>query len=395
MLQLKRQRSRLWDGESTTTASGSFAGIPELYIETSSEFSGVRNHVGQSRPAPCRPGVAASSGEHYFGPITPNSCRVLITGINNIAAGDHNNIITKILEQRFTAHLGSAHVVILTVPLRHYLLADHLVNRQTALVNFFIEELWEPDKGQTGDLRGQPPAAPSSASCEAPSPTPGSASCESSSPAPVLPPVSRPRLPLALPSVCRPRLLLALPPVIRPRLPLVLPPVSRPRLPLALPPVCHCRLLPGRRFVGPTFSCSIPDTSRAHHAPTRKLRGSGDQRTAALATTLNLIRAAEINTAKNRWAVNHSCDDFIQEQDILNMPSACELMESQKSPNVIERNPSIWKFQTTTNLSQESILYVLQPSCKSNLIRLHKYTQIATKSRVTNWEHMLFTEVRF
>ncbi|KAG8326429.1 hypothetical protein J6590_041110 [Homalodisca vitripennis] len=100
------------------------------------ELPGVRKSVEQSSPSIRRLGecIVTSNGELRVSrsgvSTSPSAARqlqipvVLIANNNYIAAGDHRNIF-KILEQRITVHLDSAHVVISAMPHQYNLPSDH------------------------------------------------------------------------------------------------------------------------------------------------------------------------------------------------------------------------------------------------------------------------------
>ncbi|KAG8308861.1 hypothetical protein J6590_099312 [Homalodisca vitripennis] len=84
----------------------------------------------------CKPGaklLAVTSG-------APGSCYVLLAGTNDIAAGESENLFRD-LEQYISTRIGSARVILATVPHRHDLPEHDPVNQQINLVNSYIEEV--------------------------------------------------------------------------------------------------------------------------------------------------------------------------------------------------------------------------------------------------------------
>ncbi|KAG8276345.1 hypothetical protein J6590_067660 [Homalodisca vitripennis] len=87
----------------------------------------------------CRPGAKLQTVNSDATP-PPGSCYVLIAGTNDLAAGQQYNIYRH-LELCITAKLKTAKVIVLTLPHRHDLPTDHPINKETKLVNAYIEEL--------------------------------------------------------------------------------------------------------------------------------------------------------------------------------------------------------------------------------------------------------------
>ncbi|KAG8273289.1 hypothetical protein J6590_023794 [Homalodisca vitripennis] len=74
------------------------------------------------------------------GPSPPSSCFILLARTNDIAAGESHNIHNR-LEERVTARLSSADVILATIPYLRDLLVSHPVTPRTILANYYIEEL--------------------------------------------------------------------------------------------------------------------------------------------------------------------------------------------------------------------------------------------------------------
>ncbi|KAG8315880.1 hypothetical protein J6590_063229 [Homalodisca vitripennis] len=87
----------------------------------------------------CRPGAKLQTVNSDATP-PPGSCYVLIAGTNDLAAAQQYNIYRH-LELCITAKLKTAKVIVLTLPHRHDLPTDHPINKETKLVNAYIEEL--------------------------------------------------------------------------------------------------------------------------------------------------------------------------------------------------------------------------------------------------------------
>ncbi|KAG8294294.1 hypothetical protein J6590_106263, partial [Homalodisca vitripennis] len=87
----------------------------------------------------CRPGVGLLSVTSDS-PLPPDSCYVIIAGTNDVAIGQRN--IYKHLERCFTSKLRTAKVGVSTLPHHlHDLPAQHPINKETSLINAYIEEL--------------------------------------------------------------------------------------------------------------------------------------------------------------------------------------------------------------------------------------------------------------
>ncbi|KAG8325330.1 hypothetical protein J6590_070633 [Homalodisca vitripennis] len=87
----------------------------------------------------CRPGAKLQT-VNSDATSPPGSCYVLIAGTNDLAAGQQYNIYRH-LELCITVKLKTAKMIVLTLPHRHDLPTDHPINKETKLVNAYIEEL--------------------------------------------------------------------------------------------------------------------------------------------------------------------------------------------------------------------------------------------------------------
>ncbi|KAG8241680.1 hypothetical protein J6590_081790 [Homalodisca vitripennis] len=86
----------------------------------------------------CRPGAKLLEATSDDLP-PPGGRSVIVAGTNDVASGEEYNIYRH-LERRITRKLGTFRVIVATLPHRHDLPASHRINRQTALVNNYIEE---------------------------------------------------------------------------------------------------------------------------------------------------------------------------------------------------------------------------------------------------------------
>ncbi|KAG8289593.1 hypothetical protein J6590_101237, partial [Homalodisca vitripennis] len=110
------------------------AGLVQQRVKLPTRVSGI-----------CKPSAGlldATSGA----PPTPGSCCVILAGTNDIATGESQSIYQH-LEQRIIARLASSRVIVATIPQRHDLPVDHIVNQTTTAVNHYIEELCARCKG--------------------------------------------------------------------------------------------------------------------------------------------------------------------------------------------------------------------------------------------------------
>ncbi|KAG8276265.1 hypothetical protein J6590_069017 [Homalodisca vitripennis] len=87
----------------------------------------------------CRPGEKLLEATSDDLP-PPGGCSVIVAGPNDVASEEECNIYRH-LERRITRKLGTSRVIVATLPHRHDLPASHRINRETALVNNYIEEL--------------------------------------------------------------------------------------------------------------------------------------------------------------------------------------------------------------------------------------------------------------
>ncbi|KAG8283366.1 hypothetical protein J6590_018957 [Homalodisca vitripennis] len=104
------------------------AGLVQQRVKLPTRVSGI-----------CKPSAGlldATSGA----PPTPGSCCVILAGTNDIATGESQSIYRH-LEQRIIARLASSRVIVSTIPQRHDLPVDHIVNQTTTAVNHYIEKL--------------------------------------------------------------------------------------------------------------------------------------------------------------------------------------------------------------------------------------------------------------
>ncbi|XP_046686380.1 uncharacterized protein LOC124372063 [Homalodisca vitripennis] len=101
----------------------------------------VQNRVSSATKVTgiCKPG-AKLLNVTSSGPSPPSSCFILLARTNDIAAGESHNIYNR-LEERVTARLSSADVILATIPYLRDLLVSHPVNQRTILANYYIEEL--------------------------------------------------------------------------------------------------------------------------------------------------------------------------------------------------------------------------------------------------------------
>ncbi|KAG8335285.1 NEDD8 protease nep2 [Homalodisca vitripennis] len=98
----------------------------------------------------CRPGVGLLSVTSDS-PLPPDSCYVIMAGTNDVAIGQRN--IYKHLERCFTSKLRTAKVVVSTLPHRHVLPAQHPINKETSLINAYIEEFYGAESSGGGVLQ--------------------------------------------------------------------------------------------------------------------------------------------------------------------------------------------------------------------------------------------------
>ncbi|KAG8286034.1 hypothetical protein J6590_069444 [Homalodisca vitripennis] len=104
------------------------AGLVQQRVKLPTRVSGI-----------CKPSAGlldATSGA----PPPPGSCCVILAGSNDIVTGESQSIYRH-LEQRIIARLASSRVIVATIPQRHDLPVDHIVNQTTTTVNHYIEEL--------------------------------------------------------------------------------------------------------------------------------------------------------------------------------------------------------------------------------------------------------------
>ncbi|KAG8271045.1 hypothetical protein J6590_070855 [Homalodisca vitripennis] len=99
-----------------------------------------QKHHGDSHGRDIAELVQSMAGSKTDATPPPGSCYVIIAGTNDLAARHQNNIY-RYLELCITAKLKTAKVIVSTLPHRHDLPTDHPINKETELVNAYIEEL--------------------------------------------------------------------------------------------------------------------------------------------------------------------------------------------------------------------------------------------------------------